>query len=178
MTRVTGIDTADRNMDNKDKDDAQKAAISTLDGLIHNADGTTTDPTTMQVVNNELRVKRQSFAQGTPFDNTQQHDATMNNAASIDAIRNHDIEIQKMKDEWRYNNSGPTSMTAQITKPEEWGAKTDEATVAKMHEDTMKFAGYVDGNAKDAVAKQETSDEWRATGPKTAWGPGKAGWLN
>jgi len=112
MTRVTGIDTADRNMDNKDKDDAQKAAISTLDGLIHNADGTTTDPTTMQVVNNELRVKRQSFAQGTPFDNTQQHDATMNNAASIDAIRNHDIEIQKMKDEWRYNNSGPTSMTA------------------------------------------------------------------
>ena len=112
MTRVTGIDTADRNMDNKDNDDAKKAAISTLDGLIHNADGTTTDPTTMQVVNNELRVNRQSFAQGTPFDNTQQHDATMNNAASIDAIRNHDIAIQKMKDEWRYNNSGPTSMTA------------------------------------------------------------------
>ena len=61
----------------------------------------------------------------------------MDNAAGIDSIRNHDIAIQKMKDEWRGNNAGPTSMTAQITKPQAWGAKTDEATVARMHENTM-----------------------------------------
>jgi hypothetical protein len=43
-------------METKESLENQKAAINKFDGLIHNADGTTTDPNTGAIVNNELQL--------------------------------------------------------------------------------------------------------------------------
>ena len=123
-----------------------------------------------------ITLARNETAKSIPEFVDQYHSATMADANEKDAARVKAINDQAASDSWRGKKNGPTNSAAQITK--DWGAKTDEATVAKMHEETMKFAGHVDGNAKGAVEKQESSDEWRGTGTKTAWGPGKAGWLN
>ena len=55
--RSQGIDTADRNINSREETEAQIAKINKIDGLIHNADGTTTDPATGQLVNNELQLE-------------------------------------------------------------------------------------------------------------------------
>lgn len=88
----------------------------------------------------------------------------MNDAADMENKRTSAIREQEAEDAWR--GVKPTNLV-QHTK--DWGAKTDQATADKMHSDTMAWAGNVDGNRVGAIDRQEKSDEWRGTGPKTAW---------
>jgi len=94
----------------------------------------------------------------------------MKSANDIEAAHVSGVNAQASADAWRgVANVPPMSerSMAQITK--DWGAKTDQATADEMHSKTMGFAGGIDGISKGDVSAQETSDEWRGTGKKTAW---------
>ena len=86
----------------------------------------------------------------------------MNDANAKEADRVKAINDQAASDAWRGKKN-----TAFAQK--EWGAKTDEATVERMHKATLEWAGNVDSTRVSAIDAQEKSDEWRGTGPKTPW---------
>ena len=58
--RKFGVDTADRNVDASESKQNFKSSINAFDGLIHNADGSTTDPTTGSVVDSTSTVQLRS----------------------------------------------------------------------------------------------------------------------
>ena len=52
-----GVDTADRNSEDNETKKNLKASINEFDGLVHNDDGSRTDPTTGAVVNSDVQMK-------------------------------------------------------------------------------------------------------------------------